>query len=281
MPKTKQQPWWWTVNSKVVDLITEHGGPMVLERLEAGTLSVTRAHHIARGNRRAARNPHQHPAPYPAEVLDCFARHIPEFSTVLDPFAGEGGIHKLNDRGAFCTVGVELEDVWAAKHPDNICGDSTKLDDLWPQISEKLTRPWLDVIATSPTYANRLADKYLPELDANDRLTYVCRLGRQPTEGSSCTMTFGSEYCDLHRTVWTKAVAMLVEGGLFLLNCKDHYTDTDIRVAVTGWHVRTLNELGLEVADIEVMSTTGDTSRANTKRGPEFVIVLHKKGPPF
>ena len=264
-------------------MVLEHANYATLVRLEAGTISVERAVHIARANRRAERHPHEHPAPYPNEVLDCFARHIPGFSTVLDPFAGVGGIHRLRDRGEFCTVGIELEPEWASKHPDNICGDSTKLAGLWPEINSKLTNPWIDVIATSPTYANRLADKYLPELDANDRRTYVCRLGRQPTKGSSCTMQWGREYRELHQSVWEQSVAMLTPGGLFLLNCKDHYRKTtdEIRVGVTGWHVGMLNDLGLSVRDIEAMETIGDTSRANTKRGPEYVVVMQKKGPPF
>ena len=83
-----------------------------------------------------------HPAKFPTKVLEIFQDHVnnqPEPPIVLDPFAGVGGIHSLENCRS--TAGVELEPEWAAAHPNTACGDSAQLLLAVPDDS-------IDIIAT-------------------------------------------------------------------------------------------------------------------------------------
>ncbi|MGA0894617.1 MAG: ParB N-terminal domain-containing protein [Ilumatobacteraceae bacterium] len=215
-----------------------------------------------------------HPATYPQAVLDIFAElaagHCSDedIPSVLDPFAGVGTIHQLRDQLLVDTVGVELEPEWAAAHPDTICGDSRRLEELLPD-------RWFDVIATSPAYGNRLADDYQAS-DPQARRSYAIDLGRSLTDGSGAGLHFDTdgEYEELHRTVWWQAVKMLRPGGLFLLNCKDFQRDGRI-VPVTGWHVGVLADLGLTAIDIRTLPAAG-LPFTTAKPLSELVVVLRK-----
>lgn len=215
-----------------------------------------------------------HPATYPQAVLDIFAELVSEHGDdedvpiVLDPFAGVGTIHQLRDQLLLDTVGVEIEPEWAAAHPDTICGDSRRLEELLPD-------HWFDVIATSPAYGNRLADDYQAS-DPHARRSYAIDLGRSLTEGSGAGLHFDTdgEYEDLHMRVWWQCVAHLRPGGLFLLNCKDFQRAGKV-MSVTGWHVRKLSDLGLVAVDVRTLPAAG-LPFTTAKPLSELVIVFQK-----
>lgn len=71
---------------------------------------------------------------HPAKFSDSFLHevqclleaHLPAGGLVLDPFAGDGGVHQLaSDR--YRTVGVEIQAPWALAHPGTIQGDALYL----------------------------------------------------------------------------------------------------------------------------------------------------------
>jgi hypothetical protein len=192
-----------------------------------------------------------HPAPYPDAVIAAFRELLDHtIVSVLDPFAGVGGIHQLHP--AYQTFGVELEHEWAQISRRTRCGDARKLAEIFP---DRL----FDAICSSPAYGNRLADPYYMAIDPQARRSYALDLGRPLSDGNGAGMYFDvddGEYEDLHEDVWAAAVDALRGGGYFLLNCKDFSRDKSI-VPVTGWHIRTLTRLGLVVTDLRTLPAAG------------------------
>lgn len=116
-----------------------------------------------------------HPAKFSAPILEVIDSILvdldfPDTGTILDPFAGVGGIHTLGD-GAWNTFGVEIEPEWAAQSArlgPTWCGDFFKLP-IKPYYDAQIEAMWTagynwpgtwDAVITSPTYANRMADNH-------------------------------------------------------------------------------------------------------------------------
>jgi SAM-dependent methyltransferase len=178
-----------------------------------------------------------HPARYSAAILERFEQVINQVCNVaaptvrvLDPFAGTGKIHEL----PFDTTGVELEPEWGKLVPEgNIIGDAADMpfDDAT-----------FDVVATSPTYGNRLADHHAAA-DPHLRRSYTHDLGRRLTEGNTGELAWGPKYEEAHRIIWAEVRRVLKPGGWFLLNIKDHIRNGE-QQAVSHWHTAALVELG-------------------------------------
>jgi SAM-dependent methyltransferase len=183
-----------------------------------------------------------HPARYSKELYPLFADllavHILKLgATVLDPFAGTGGIHRLQDHG-YKTAGIEIETEWAALHPGTVVGSALDLpfgDDTF------------DAIVTSPTYGNRLADSH-NAADPELRRSYTHDLGHELNADNSGAMHWGDRYRRFHEEAWIEAVRVLAPSGVFLLNVKDHIR-RGARQHVAGWHVTTLCRLGLTLLE--------------------------------
>lgn len=188
---------------------------------------------------------------------------------VLDPFAGVGGIHKLGGP-MVRTVGIELEPEWAAAHPQTLVGDALDLASHWNE-------PTFDVICTSCTYGNRMADNHDAK-DSSRRNTYKHSLGRDPSPGSSAVMQWGQAYWDFHRAAWVEATRVLLADGLFILNVKDHIRGKQI-IPVSEWHLGVLTLLGFRLVRAIRVPVTGNRQGENgDARVPyENVYVLRSK----
>jgi hypothetical protein len=247
------------------------------------------------------------PATFTPRILDYITaelrRVMPdplERPTILDPFAGPGGIHALRDRG-FLTFGVEIEPLWARASPFTFIGDATDL----PPTARR--RAPFDAIVTSPTYGNRMADHH----EARDHcscVTTVFEVGHEPQHNPDprCTtcrgtglsrrhtyrhqlgqplqprntggMQWGDEYRTLHSQAWVQCFDMLRPEGVLILNVKDHIRGGEFQ-GVPGWHVRNLQHLGFWVENVAALATGGMLHGANRDlRADAELVITFKKG---
>jgi DNA modification methylase len=203
-----------------------------------------------------------HPAPFSNGVLRVIADLLEGATTVLDPFAGVGGIHKLVEQG-FDTTGVEIEKDWAEASERTQVGNALKL---------KFDADSFDAIATSPTYGNRLADDY----DASDpqaRSSYRFDLGHALAPNNSGGMKWGAKYRSFHEKAWAESYRVLKPGGRFVLNMKDHIRE-GVWQDVAGWHVETLVSLGLRVIAVRPVVTRGINRGENAEARTEAELVI-------
>jgi len=195
--------------------------------------------------------------------------------TVFDCFGGTGLIHSLAMPGFIRTEAIEIEPEWAASHPLTKVGNALHVD---------VPDDHYDVICTSPTYGNRMADHHEAR-DDSKRMTYRHQLGRMPNPDSSATLPWGQKYWDFHRKVWIEQSRILRPGGLFILNTKDFYRTRTLKgarvqelVEVTRWHVEFLLTLGYKVISTTPVPVNGMRMGTNhKKRVPhEMVVGLRK-----
>jgi hypothetical protein len=198
-----------------------------------------------------------HPARYSLELIDLFRQLLTAYShprvTVLDPFAGPGGIHDLHPE--FETVGIEREPEWANLHPRNRIGNAL---DLPFDIDS------FDAVVTSPTYGNRFADSHNAS-DPERRRSYTHDLGHDLSPENSGVLHWrtspagkeaigSAEYRAFHERAWDEAVLVLRPGGLFILNICDHVRDGLIQ-PVAAWHTWCLGRLGLDYVESRSVPT--------------------------
>lgn len=182
-----------------------------------------------------------HPAKFSQPILDVLerlvraevkARALDRPLRVLDPFAGVGRVHKLARPGQVETVGVEIEEEWAACHGGTVCDDSIA----WMRRQRGLTNdpPGFDVIATSPCYGNRLADSH-DARDGSVRHSYTHDLGRPLSPGTAGDLPWGPRYWSFHADAYRAMLGVLAPGGLLLLNVSDFVRSKAI-VPAAMWH---------------------------------------------
>lgn len=184
----------------------------------------------------------KHPARFSQGIVNLAGlwidRHMPEgMVVILDPFAGVGGVHKLYFPGRFETFGVEIEQVWADAHPRNEQGNALEM---------RFGKHTIDVIFTSPTYANRLADKHKVGAGRGEKKPWVRRsythdlreaTGNPDAElhpKNSGRFQWGHEYRGFHEDFFTEANRVLRPGGIFILNVSDHVRAGEV-IPVCKW----------------------------------------------
>lgn len=244
-----------------------------------------------------------HPAVFSPNCLAAIRAHVTaeqarlgQRPKVIDPFAGTGAIHTLEDvDNVAWTVGVELEPEWSCAHERTVCGDARNLI---PQFGVG----GFDIVATSPCYGNRMADIYdgrgacracagtgfQPKSvgcvrcngtgqDMSRRSTYRIALGRLPTEGSSAAMQWGDAYRGLHEVVIGQMLAVLKPGGLALVNMSNHIRQGQVQ-PVVDWWVVTMIEAGFLLDVVERIPTRRYRFGANhgARVDGERLLVMRK-----
>ena len=211
----------------------------------------------------------KHPAVMGAHILDACKTLLPsEGCRVLDPFAGLGTTAKLLPR--YDVVGVEIEKEWADQYEKTICGDSLIVV---PTLGK------FDVVLTSPTYGNRMADDFEAS-DTSKRITYRHKLGRRLSNGTTANLYYGKrnkKYEDLHSKIWKVCVDALKNNGIFILNCKDFISLGSV-MEVTKWHIETLEGYGMSVVKSIRVPSRGMRFGSNSQQRIDYenVICLQK-----
>ena len=222
-----------------------------------------------------ANEPHGHPAPFNREVIMEIARiidaHPDNHLRILDPFAGIGRIHVLPELVAtktLVTAGLEIESEWADWQAATLCVDATDIP---------FGDARFDMVITSPTYGNRMADHH-DARDGSKRRTYRHGLGEPLHLRNTGRLQWGTEYRVLHEQVWDECVRVLRPGGWMLLNVKDHVRGGR-RIPVTAYHIEYLGGAGLNLDTIASVSTAsmkhGQNRDARVGNG-ELIVAFRK-----
>lgn len=218
----------------------------------------------------------KHPAKFTASIIESIGTMLevayPEVRTVLDPFAGVGGIHLLHAAWKLNTVGVELEPEWANQHPRNIVGNALHLDGY---------ERW-DAVITSPCYGNRMADTAgaASEERRAERTEHTYRhyLGRDLSDDSSAAMQWGEQYRDFHRRVWSECIRVVRPGGLIVVNCKNHYRLDDLQ-HVNEFHLNDLLVKGCVLERVVPITTPGQRQGSNGDKRVPFELIMVVRTP--
>ena len=178
----------------------------------------------------------KHPAPFSKVLYPWFRALLGEPDTLLDPFAGEGGVFKLQQwlPNTFI-VGIEIEEDYCALDRRLTWGDATRLE--YPA-------NYFKAVLTSPTYANRMADHHNAK-DGSRRIGYKFSLDHALHPRNTGGMQWGDQYRQLHTEAWQEVRRVLCPGGRFILNVGNHIRK-GVEVDVAGWHRQTLVAMGFE-----------------------------------
>lgn len=215
----------------------------------------------------------KHPAPFSMPILgeiDILARRYNltgEDKRILDPFAGVGWIHTLRMQYKCQTFGIEIEPDWAAANPYTIVGDATKLP--FPSRT-------FHAVATSPTYANRMADSHNAQ-DGSYRRSYTHTLGHTLHPNNTGKMQWGRAYRESHIEAWAEVKRVLRPSGKFILNISNHVRDFE-EMPVMEWHLKVLLDMRFFLREMVRVETKrhrrGENHESRTEY--EYLLVLEK-----
>lgn len=245
-----------------------------------------------------------HPAPWHPKLLAVVARMAIEEQgrwmdgqrlRVLDPFAGTGRIHLLPSMVAatiqdvpVSTVGVEIEAEWAACHPDTVHGNALVYPEEW-----KADRPF-QMVATDPTYGNRMADKHDPK-DAckacdgdgckackgsglSRRHTYRHTLGRQLDPSSSGGLQWGKGYRQFHELWLQRTLEVVQPDSLVVVAMKNHIRD-GVEQLVAEWWVNMLLYQRCRLQEVVPVALNGVTHGRNHGLRTEYTFLIAVRTP--
>lgn len=228
----------------------------------------------------------EHPAKFSEPILDALRNRITAEARrvrreepgtvvqVLDPMAGVGRIHQLHDGKRVWTTGVEIQPRWAACHSRTICADYLE----WAGRPGNYRR--FHIAATSPTYANRMADHH-DARDDSTRYSYRHVYGEELEPGNSGTMPWGPAYRRFHADMHAWVRWNLAPGGLYLLNVSNHYRGEE-EVPVIEFHRGACLGVGFEedgrVTKITTKRLRGVGDESTAKRA-KYEVILRFRAP--
>lgn len=243
--------------------------------------------------------PVKHPAKYSKPIWLAIYRDVAKLVTmhpeksdwhVLDPFAGVGGIFDLHvmegdyDPGdlVFKITGIEIESEWAVQAQGHEryrdLHDQMIAMDFFDFACHPAVKETFDLVVTSPTYGNRMADHHTPSPeDTSVRNTYRHKLGRELSEGSSAGLQWGDEYREFHRDAWSEVFDLLESGGYFILNVKDHIRK-GVKQPVVAWHDAYCRSIGFNKITHTQVPVSGNRQGENgdVRVDTESVILYQK-----
>lgn len=193
---------------------------------------------------------------------------------LLDPMAGIGGVLEITDNHPQVMVTmIEIEGEWAdAARSRAIPPDSVIHTDFFNWAKGREPMEW-DIIMTSPTYGNRMADSHTPGPDDHStRNTYRHVLERPLTEGSSAGMQWGDEYREFHTKAWTAVYDLLTPTGIFVLNVKDHIRK-GVKQPVCTWHRKLCETLGFTLQCYYEVPVKGNRQGQNGEVRVDYEMV--------
>lgn len=203
--------------------------------------------------------PARHPARYSRQLLPVLLEALDGAPRPwLDPFAGIGssGIPGL--------IHGELEHDWAVQCcPPVVVADARQLP--FPDNS-------IGAVVTSPVYGNRMSDHHNAR-DASRRNTYTHAIGHKLRPGNSGAMQWGDEYRALHADVYAECRRVLMPGGRFVLNIKNHIRKGE-EVDVARWHRLALEREWFQLLTVEDIFCPGNRNGANGNLRVEYESVL-------
>lgn len=176
-----------------------------------------------------------HPAKFSDPVLAAIAPFIQKGVLYLDPFAGTGKIHALCDNKGAYSIGLEIEPEWASMHPRTLVADALHMP--FPRHS-------IGGAASSPTYANRMADHH-NATDSSRRMTYRHTLGRPLHPNNSGQLQWGPQYKQFHIFAFAELLRVLEPGAEVLWNVSNHIRQ-GVEQLVTEWHRDAAVEMGFK-----------------------------------
>lgn len=250
--------------------------------------------------------PVKHPAKFSDEIVTVLDRLIRAEQRrlgrpvlVYDPFAGVGRVHRLAvERGGdriVQTVGSEIQASWASLHDRTIHADSLRLMRRWADHRHLVVEvadligvdplrvfDGFDVVATSPCYGNRFADKHDAQ-DGSTRRSYAHDLramGDDLAPDSAGGLAWGPAYWQFHAEAYRLIRGVLrppsdadPSGGLLLLNVSD-FVKAKAIVPAALWHRGAAHGAGfIEIGERpRFVETPRMTYGENSDRAPSEVV---------
>ena len=256
-------------------IVVEHGRNITLRFTDKGVAYWPWSHVATLAGPAEFPDLPEHPAKFPQRVIDEIAALLPYYvgpgSSILDPFAGVGGIHDLRGHG-YQTMGVEIVGKWAFARSGTVLGDAT-------EIAMIFAGQQFDAVVTSPTWGNGLGQRS-PHPNAGDgkRYAYADAVGEKLEPTNTGGVRFGKRYRALHETVWAQCNELLRPGGILMFNCRDSPNGQKMPRPVTGWHITALQALGLELDVISAVAARGigHGERRNSIGDAELIVVMRK-----
>lgn len=202
----------------------------------------------------------KHPAKYNDKLISIFYELLEGSKVILDPMAGTGKIFKLLEEfdSTLTIHAIEIEPEWAMLDKRITMGDALNL----PYGDNTF-----DAIIVSPTYGNRMADKFLD--NGWKYNTYANALGRNVNKNSSAKLQWGDEYREFHRRAWAECLRVLRSRGKFILNIKDHIRKGEV-MQVSAWHRNYFLDSGLTLDKEIKVSLSGNRFGENREKRIDY-----------
>lgn len=205
-----------------------------------------------------------HPAKFSDPILDAMGRLVRaevrraqgrrphgalDPMVLLDPLAGVGRIHQLAWPGRLDTIGCEIQARWAACHSRTLCVDAMVF--LAWCARHGIT---FDIVASSPTYGNRLSDHH-DARDGSTRRSYRHDYGEPLADNNSGQFPWGTKYRTFHVELFRLLYAVTAPGGLVLWNTS-YIPKNGQLIGVTEFHRGVALAVGYTEAAHDIRVTT-------------------------